>query len=69
MYSRSRGQTMTQHPLGAPWTLHEASQFLGVSERHLNRLIEQGEVTSFNLGRRRLIADSEVRRVAEGGVR
>ena len=54
---------------GAPWSVRDAAKFLGISERHLIRLIEDAKVGSFLLGRRRLIADAEVRRVAEGGVR
>ena len=52
---------------GAPWSVRDAAKFLGISERHLIRLIEDAKVGSFLLGRRRLIADAEVRRVAEGG--
>jgi excisionase family DNA binding protein len=54
-------------PSGSPWSLADAATFLGVSARHLARLIESKAVKSFRLGRRVLIADAEVRRVAEHG--
>ena len=69
MFSVLKGQQKPQREPGAPWGILDAARFLGVSERHLVRLIHDGEVVSFQLGRRRLIADAEVRRVAEGGVR
>lgn len=53
---------------GAPWSIRDAAEYLGVSDRHLIRLIDDGKVKSFKLGRRRLIADSELRRISEGGV-
>jgi excisionase family DNA binding protein len=55
-----------QHPAGAPWSLQAAAAFLGVSQRHLTRVCDENEIKSFRVGRRRLIADAELRRVAEG---
>lgn len=69
MISALTGQPAPQHQPGAPWSVRNAAKFLTVSERHLVRLIEDGKVASFKLGRRRLIADAEVRRVAEGGAK
>ena len=63
------GDNQDRRQTGAPWSVRDAAKFLGISERHLIRLIEDAKVGSFLLGRRRLIADAEVRRVAEGGVR
>ena len=69
MPTLSPGQPTPPRQTGAPWSLRDAAEFLTVSERHLVRLIEDGNVVSFKLGRRRLIADAEVRRVAEGGAK
>jgi len=54
-------------PPGAPWPIPDAAAFLTVSPRHLFRLIDAGRVKSILLGRRRLIADAEVRRLAAEG--
>ena len=54
-------------PPGAPWSIPEAAGFLGVSERHLHRLLDANKVKSVRLGRRRLIPASEVERLAERG--
>jgi len=54
-------------PPGAPWPIPDAASYLTVSPRHLFRLIDAGRVKSILLGRRRLIADAEVRRLAAEG--
>jgi excisionase family DNA binding protein len=54
-------------PPGAPWPLDEAAEFLHVSKRHLNRLIDGRKAKALRLGRRVMLADSEVRRLAEQG--
>lgn len=69
MPNLSTGRLAPEHQPGSPWSIREAANFLTVSERHLLRLIEDGKMASFKLGRRRLIADAEVRRVAEGGAK
>ncbi len=68
MVSASVERPAPSHPAGAPWAVRDAAAFLGVSARHLVRLLDAEKVASFNLGRRRLIADAEVRRVASSGV-
>ncbi|MBX9625634.1 MAG: excisionase family DNA-binding protein [Gemmataceae bacterium] len=52
---------------GSPWPIPEAAAFLTVSPRHLSRLIDAGKVRSVRLGRRRLVPDDEVRRIAGEG--
>ena len=52
---------------GSPWSIPEAAAFLTVSERHLYRLLDARKVRSVRLGRRRLIPDDEVRRLAREG--
>ena len=52
---------------GAPWPIPEAATFLSISERHLHRLIDAGKVKSVRLGRRRLVPDTEVQRLAREG--
>ena len=52
---------------GSPWSIRDAAQFLNVSTRHIHRLFDAGKVRSVRLGRRRLIPDSEVQRLAREG--
>ncbi|CEF48210.1 unnamed protein product [uncultured bacterium] len=52
---------------GSPWPIPEAAAFLTVSQRHLYRLLDARKVRSVRLGRRRLIPDDEVRRLARDG--
>jgi excisionase family DNA binding protein len=54
-------------PPGAPWPLDQAAGFLGVSKRHLHRLIDCRKAKALRIGRRVLLADAEVRRLAEQG--
>lgn len=54
-------------PPGAPWPIPDAAAFLAVSARHLARLLDARKVKSVRLGRRRLIPDAEVRRLAQEG--
>jgi excisionase family DNA binding protein len=52
---------------GGPWSVPDAAAFLGVSERHVYRLLDAGKVRSVRIGRRRLVPDAEVRRLAAHG--
>lgn len=52
---------------GSPWPITDAAQFLRVSTRHIHRLLDAGKVRSLRLGRRRLIPDTEVQRLAREG--
>jgi excisionase family DNA binding protein len=52
---------------GSPWSISDAAQYLTISERHLHRLLDAGKVQSVRIGRRRLIPDSEVQRLASQG--
>ena len=54
-------------PAGSPWPIADAAAFLTISGRHLHRLLDAGKVRSVRLGRRRLIPDSEVQRLAREG--
>jgi len=54
---------------GSPWSLQDSAIFLGVSHRHLARCLESGAIKSLRIGRRVLIADAELRRVASEGTR
>jgi len=54
-------------PPGSPWAFAEAAPFLGVSKRHLFRLADQNKVRTIRIGRRRLLPDSEVLRLAREG--
>ena len=57
----------TPRPPGAPWSVPEAAKFLTISERHLYRLIDAGKVRAVRIGRRRLVPDPEVQRLAREG--
>jgi excisionase family DNA binding protein len=52
---------------GSPWSIPAAAGFLGISTRHLFRLLDAKKVQSVRLGRRRLIPDAEVQRLAREG--
>lgn len=52
---------------GSPWSINDAAQFLHVSTRHLHRLLDANKVRSLRLGRRRLLPDAEVQRLAREG--
>ncbi|MDB5311553.1 MAG: Helix-turn-helix domain protein [Gemmataceae bacterium] len=54
-------------PPGSPWPIPDAAAFLSISERHLHRLLDANKVKSVRLGRRRLIPDAEVQRLARDG--
>jgi excisionase family DNA binding protein len=56
------------HSAGSPWALRDAAKWLGISERHLRRLIDLGKVKSISLGRRVFISAAELRRIAAEGV-
>ncbi len=56
------------HQPGAPWPLREAAPFLAISVRHLHRLADANLVRTIRLGRRRLIPDVEVMRLASEGI-
>jgi excisionase family DNA binding protein len=49
---------------GKPWSVAQAAEFLGISTRTLWRLIDARDVKVTRLGRRVLVPDSEVRRLA-----
>jgi excisionase family DNA binding protein len=53
-----------QRPAGKPWAVAEAAGFLGISARTLWRLIDARNVKVARVGRRVLVPDSEVRRLA-----
>lgn len=64
--SATRSLTTPRTP-GAPWRVADAATFLDVSVRHLRRLLATNQVKSIRLGRRRLIPDAEVQRLARAG--
>lgn len=49
---------------GKPWSVTDASDFLGISTRTLWRMIDAKEVRVTRIARRVLIPDAEVRRLA-----
>jgi len=52
---------------GAPWPVPAAARYLGVSTRHLFRLMAGRQLRSITLGRRRFVPDAEVKRLAAEG--
>ena len=59
-----RNNTTDGRTHGGPWSIPDAAEFLGVSERHLYRQLDANKVRSVRIGRRRLIPDAEVQRLA-----
>lgn len=57
----------TARPAGALWELPAAAGFLCVSARHLQRQIAADKLGSVRIGRRRLLPDEEVQRLARDG--
>jgi excisionase family DNA binding protein len=55
-------------PIPRPWSLRDAANELNISERYLGELCAEGKVRSIKFGRRRLIPDATVRRLAEFGI-
>ena len=64
---RTQNPDPTTREPGAPWAIPDAAKFLSVSERHLYRLLDANKVRSVRIGRRRLLPDAEVRRLAHDG--
>jgi excisionase family DNA binding protein len=60
---------LTGRPDGSPWPFPDAARFLAVSLRHLTRLADANQVKTIRLGRRRLVPDAEVKRLAAEGTR
>jgi excisionase family DNA binding protein len=53
--------------VGSPWPIKSAARHLGISDKHLRRLIDAGFVRVIRFGRRVFLANSELRRLAEEG--
>ena len=54
-------------PPGSPWPIAEVASYLAISARHLHRLVDLNAVRTIRLGRRRLVPDAEVQRLAREG--
>jgi hypothetical protein len=52
---------------GRPWSYAAAAEFLGVCPATVARACRGGRIASVALGRRKLIPDHELRRVAREG--
>ena len=52
---------------GQPWSLDAAAAFLGISRRHLERLVAADRVKLIPLGHRKFVADAELKRLASEG--
>jgi len=52
---------------GRPWSYAEAAEFLGVCTATVARACRDARIKSVAFGRRRLIPDAELRRVAAEG--
>ena len=63
MFSESKS---SRRP-GAPWPILDAAAHLGISDRHLRRLIDEQRIRVIRLGRRVMVPDAEMRRVADEG--
>jgi len=67
VHSKPSTLLLPAHPAGSPWPFAEAARYLGVSVRHLHRLADLERVRTIRLGRRRLVPDGEVQRLARDG--
>jgi excisionase family DNA binding protein len=50
------------------FSMAEAASELGISRRHIDRLVTRGEVSTIRLGKRRLVPASEIERIVRGDV-
>jgi excisionase family DNA binding protein len=68
MNGKATSANATARPEGAPWPIADAADYLCVSLRHLVRLADAQKVKTMRFGRRRMVPDDEVRRLAAEGV-
>lgn len=61
--------TGAPRPTGPPWTIPDAAAFMRVSPRHFATLIAKRQVRVIRLGRRVLVPDDEMARLAREGTR
>jgi excisionase family DNA binding protein len=61
-------QLPSPRPPGKPWSVGELREHLGISDRHMRRLISAGKVRVLRLGRRVLVSDDEASRLMTEGV-
>jgi excisionase family DNA binding protein len=59
--------TIVSRQAGAPWSIEAAAEYLGVTTQHLYTLRIAGKIKTIKLGRRRLIPDAELQRLATEG--
>src|SRR4051794_17590161 len=55
------------HRKGAPWSVPDAAAFLSISAQALEKMLQRGQCRGIKLGRRRLITDAELQRLAQEG--
>lgn len=53
---------------GQPWELEAAAKFLGVHKRTLTRAADTGKVKLIRFGRKVMLSDAELRRLAVTGL-
>lgn len=61
-------KTFGPHQEGAPWSKEEASKYLGISTRTLERYIKAKLIRSIQFGRLVKIPDDEIKRIAKHGL-
>ena len=64
--SRRQQKGLAREP-GRPWSYAEAAEFLGVCTATVARACRDARIKSVAFGRRRLIPDAELHRVASQG--
>lgn len=57
------------HKPGQPWELKKAAKFLGVHPRTITRAAGMRKVRVIAFGRKKMVPDSEVKRLAEHGLK
>jgi excisionase family DNA binding protein len=59
---------IVDHPEGAPWSLQDAADFLGVCKETIAIRIADNTIKRIRIGRRVLIPDTEVKRLSQAGL-
>lgn len=54
---------------GKPWTVRDAAEFLGVHPRTIQRAIDANKVRPVRFGRKVMLPDAVVRKLATEGIR
>ncbi|QEL17727.1 helix-turn-helix domain-containing protein [Limnoglobus roseus] len=65
----SSSMATTERPPGKPWSLADAAAFLGLHVRTVRRAVDAGKVRAIRFGKRVMIPDEIVKKLASQGLR